>query len=427
MPQFDHQHRVETLAELDDFKFTTPVRFTFPHPLRGGPKIRDIRARLAPYGHIYLSFSNACVFVDMTPGQAQPPVVTLDMIARSDAAGLERAIQSAIAHVDYIIVGIDARSDVATQVTADALADIVHTFTGDDIGVSAEDWADNKIHFSNARNIGRAMVPTPWTLVLDTDEYFTNVPKDIRASLLYDLTTAGVTHVEIGVDLGKSVMRDTLRLTRTHYRWHRGTHNQLNFSNGPDETTFASDIMVLHDTSLRTKIERERRAQQRVQGMLELEEASDNGDLNATFHIAKQYIADGDVTRGVDCTLKFRSHAEVRGPAAAERAMLACGLAELQYRNGNYAEAELWAFRALLDGPTLEAFYKLGDVAEDRGDLHSALFWFDCACRAPASGNFTWIEGASMRWGRREGIRRAIANLSDLPPELAAPMERPAP
>lgn len=427
MSQFEHQHRLESLDELADYTFTHPARFTFTHPLRGGPRIRDIRARFAPYGHVRLSFSNACVFVDMTPGKAQPPLLTLDMIARNDAPGLERAIQSAIMHVDYIIVGLDGRTDEATRLAAEALADVVHTFHAADIGLTDVEWADNKIHFSNARNIGRAMVPTVWTLVLDTDEYFTHAPNDLREDLLVTLTATGVTHVELNVDLGKSIMRDTLRLTRTHYRWHRGTHNQLNFSNGPDETTCASDITVLHDISLRTKAERDRRVHQRAQGTRDLEEASEAGDLNATFHIAKQHIADGDVERGVATTLKFRSHAEVRGPAASERAMLACGLAELLYRNDSFEEAELWAFRALLDGPTLEAFFRLGDISEDRGDLHSALFWFDCACRAPTNPIFTWLEGGDLRWGRREGIRRAIANLADLPPELAAPMERPVP
>jgi len=407
-------YRPETLEELSGFVFEAPARFTFTHPLRGGPALRDLRARFTPHGKVRFSCTHASVFVDIVPGPPETPIVTLDMIVRSDAAGLERAIHSAMVHVDYIIVGIDERSDAATHTAAAAFADEVHVFDAQAIGLSAEDWAADKMHFSNARNIGRAKVQTPWALILDTDEYFSKVPVDLRIALQPQYTA-----IEINVNLGTVVMRDTLRLARTRYRWFRATHNQLNFSYAADEVVaITDDICVMHDTSLRTRLERARRDAQRAEGHAALVADSDQGDLNATFHVAKHFIGEGDLAAALKATEKFRSFAEVRGPATGERAVLACGLAELYYRDDNFDQAELWAFRALLDGPILEAFYRLGDIAEDRGDLPAALFWFDCACRAPMIDSFGWLEGGELRWARRTQIREAIGALEGIAPEL---------
>ena len=101
------------------------------------------------------------------------------MIARSDAAGLARAIKSARPYVDRVIVGVDGRSDDETFAMACRLADETWNFFAADVGLSPEAWSADRIDFAAARNLGRARVKTPWTLVIDSDE-FLEVSGDLR-------------------------------------------------------------------------------------------------------------------------------------------------------------------------------------------------------------------------------------------------------
>ena len=56
------------------------------------------------------------------------------------------------------------------------------------------------------------------------------------------------------------------------------------------------------------------------------------------------------------------------------------------FEKKDYAEAELWALRALFDGPQIESLCLLGDIANLRGDKAAALAWFEGSCHAPVDG-----------------------------------------
>jgi hypothetical protein len=383
---------------------TVPARYILKSPRHGGPPLSEVRAFFVPRGQVRFSGTAARLFVDLDPGDPEPALIALDMIARSDADGLERAILSALPHVDEIVIGVDGRSDETTHAVARAFADTYHVFQAKDIELSDADWAADKIHFSNARNLGRARVKAPWALVLDTDEYFSRFEGDMRAAVRDAGATVGSFTVEV---LAEDARHDSQRLARTEARWWSASHNQL-VAPGVEQRFPA---LVAHDTSLRPGAEVARRDEQRRSGIDDLEAEAKAGQLPALFHLAKHRLSQGGdlMKEGVKLAEDYRLRTPVHGPFFTERRILGLAAASAYYQQEDFTNAELWLLRTLLDGPLCEALCLLGDIAEDRGNLQHALAWYEAACAMPDLDKACWPAMVEMRWGRREGLRRTLA------------------
>lgn len=331
--------------------------------------------------------------------------------------GLERMLLSAISHVDEIVIGVDGRSDEETLRVAQAYADCVFVFEGADIGMTPEEWEPGgknprgKIHFAAARNLGRARVRAPWTLVLDSDEHIL-ARVDIRSALTAARPDQGAFKIGIAIiePDGKAIFhsRDYQRIARTHYRWVSDTHNQLVCTNcsAPEDL----DVEIAHDTSLRTLAEQTEREAQREVGIEDLVEQAAKGNLNALFHLAKHRAGAGDIEEAVRVVEDFRLRVEPNSGLAFQRQWVALGIAFRFYNADNPLEANRWACRALLDGPCIAAFCVLGDIAESEGDLPRALNWYEAACAVSDIRGITWPGVTETRWGRLGGIRRALLN-----------------
>ncbi|HEV3059593.1 MAG TPA: hypothetical protein VGY48_15190 [Vicinamibacterales bacterium] len=399
---------LESLDGVADADFHKPVRLVFSNPRRGGPRVSTIRAALTPKGKLRLSGTPARIFADLDPGEPEAPLITLDTIVRSDAAGLERMLLTSLEHVDAIVLGIDGRSDEATREVAMAYADVTHVFRASDIDMSAEAWEANKIDFAAARNIGRKLVTTPWTLVIDSDEYVESA-SDIRARvreadrLIGSFSPAIKTH---GADY-----RDAQRLARSSYLWKSATHNQLQRTAGPKDI----DMVIVSDTSLRERAEIVRRDAQRQIGIEEMVDAAAKGDLGALFHVAKHKAAGDDVVETVRLVEDYRGRCTPGDILADDRMWLAMALAFKFYEMDDMGEANRWACRALLDGPSVAAFCVLGDVAEDEGHLDRALQWYQAACSMEETGKIKWPGLTELRFGRLAGIKRALVDPTTAP------------
>lgn len=381
-----------------------PVRFIFSNPRRGGPALGILRRTLAPKGRMRISATPARVFVDVDPGPAESPTIALDTIVRSDATGLERMILSVLPYVDEIVLAVDGRSDDETLDVARAYADVTLTFDKRDIGMSEADWMANKIDFAAARNVGRKIVQAPWALVLDSDEYLWSATDKLR-----ELMRAAPP--EIGgfgpiVRIEGFEHRDAQRLTRTRYRWTSSTHNQLQYTEASAEV----DAVIVQDLSLRSEAERKRRNAQRNDGIEDLVEEADKGNVTALFHLAKHRASIGDINEAVRLTEDYRLRIEPHGPMADERVWAALALAFRFYGEDNLVEADRWGVRALLDGPCVTAFCLLGDIAEDDGDLPRAQGWYEAACAVTEKRRIEWPGVTELRVGRLAGIKRALAN-----------------
>lgn len=392
-----------------------PVRFVMPNPRRGGPALGTVRATLAPRGRVRITATALRTFVDFDPGEPEPPpLIALDTIARNDAEGLERMILSVLPHVDEVVIGIDGRSDEATLKVAQAYADCAFVFEAADIGMSAEDWTPSatnprgKIDFSAARNLGRTRVKAPWTLVVDSDEFISRAA-DLRKIVSGLDDTYGGCGITVQMDTFEH--HDVQRLARTRYRWTAPTHNQLLYAEKVSEAAQGSTLIVC-DTSLRVAEEQSRRNAQRDIGVGELIEQAAQGNIIALFHLAKHKAGGGDaaLAEAVRLAEDFRSRIMPHTFMSDERVWAALSLAFRFWNEDRLDEAELWAVRALLDGPRIAPMCLLGDIAECQGDLVRARGWFEAACAVTEKARIEWPGFTELRFGRLSGIKMAIAN-----------------
>jgi hypothetical protein len=398
--------RIEGFAEI---QLPESARFVFAAPRRGGPKLCQIRAALAPHGRLRLSGTPGRIFADFDPGPPTEPMIALDTIVRSDAAGLERMLLSALPHVDEIVLGVDGRSDDATLEVARMFADTVHVFGAVDVGLNAEEWAADAIHFGNARNLGREKVRAPWTLVVDADEYLGQVG-DLRETIG---KYPDAEHLESTIFCGGvKVDSDRQRLARTQLRWNSPTHNQLVPRTGIGEK---AQLEIIEDKNLRATTENARRDAQRNAGIELLVDEAMKGNIAALLHLAKHRAGLGDTAEAVRLVEDYRLRIEPHSVLADERAITALTLGFRFYYEDNLAQAEVWALRTLLDGPRIAAFCLLGDIAEEQCDLPRARGWYEAACAITTPERVDWPGVTEMRWGRLEGIKLALIDPATAP------------
>lgn len=398
----------QTLEEVAAAPFETPVRLVFTNPQRGGPTVAAIRAALAPKGKLRLSGTTARIFADLDPGPPEPPLIALDTIARSDAAGLERMLLSVLGHVDEIVLGVDERSDEETYAVAVAYADRVHRFDNAVLGLSQDAWDANKIDFAAARNLGRCRVQSRWCLVIDSDEYLDHA-EDLRAVAAKASPEIG--GFKIALRMGQFEMTDDVqRFALTQHRWTSATHNQLRYTHAIG----AADALVVCDGSLRSAERTAERNAQRDKGIENLVEEAAHGNIIALFHLAKHRAGLGDIAEAVKLAEDYRLRIEPHSMLSDERVWVALTLAFRYYNEDNLPEADRWAVRALLDGPCMAAFCLLGDIAEDQGDLQRAKGWYESACAITTTSRIGWPGLTEMREGRLAGIRRALSGAPTL-------------
>jgi len=400
------------LDKLDEVTFTAPVRLVYPAPSRGGPAVASIRAALVSKGTLRLSGTRLSTFADLDPGPPEPPLLALDTIVRSDAAGLERMLLSVLPHVDEIVLGVDGRSDEETLRVAQGFADCVYVFEAADLKLAPEAWSADKIDFAAARNLGRARVHSPWTFVIDSDEYLKNTV-DLRRLVANVRPTQGAFAVLVEMEVQKPGVksfesRDYQRLARTKYRWTAATHNQLMCDEG--EKPVDVDVVVVSDTSVRVQAEQDRRDAQRSLGIDELLKEAAEGNLNALFHVAKHRAGAGDFAEAARLAEDFRLRVEPNSVLDYQRQWVALAMASRAYHEGDLVETNRWACRALLDGPSIAAFCMLGDCAEDEGDLVRAKNWYEAACAVVDTKGISWPRLTEMRWGRLAALRVATSS-----------------
>jgi len=358
----------------------------------------------------------------MPPAPAAPQLA-LAMLARSDAAGLRRAVASVRDVVDEIVIAVDGRSDQETWEAAQDLGTTAFRFAWDDIAMSEEDWNADKFHFANARNLLFAHVKAPWVVQLDSDEWISAGADKLRGLTTRD-ESIGAYNLQI--EQGGLTNSITRLLRRSAGTWEMATHNQFCLT---DDFFLAAtrDVVITHDTSLRSTERQEARDRQRDDGARSLQQQADAGVMPALYHLAKHLIGVKDIPGALHYTTEYRLRAHPHGQDSSRRFWLALGMAWVYLEVEDVEQAELWALRALLDGPRVEAFCILGDLAEMRGQLNDAAVWYDAACALPETSGNSMPGLTEHRYNRRAGIYRALRGAERVEPPAAPLPPRSAP
>lgn len=321
------------------------------------------------------------------------PLLALAMIVRDDVRGLERALASARSHVDEIDVGIDGRTaaiDETMKLVA-RFGGTAHVFSYQDLLLTEAEWNRGRMHFSNARNLGYDRLQAPWVIHLDSDEYL-ETSVDLRA-LVSKLMFTKYNSVEVWRRTPGFDHLSADRLARSRLRFVSPMHNRLV---GIEPVYRIGGISIVEDDSLRDAAMVRNREEQRNRGLELLRPLAEAGDVDAMYHIAKQHACQGNPGEAVPWAKRYLDLQKPRGSMSDHRATLCLAIADQFGLIGEYADAEMWALRALFEGPHLGAFHVLRELARARGDDAAAVIWDKAKELAP--------ENATMRV-KGEGIQ----------------------
>lgn len=163
------------------------------------------------------------------------PRISLCMIVRNEAAGLQRCLLSAAAGVDEIVI-VDTGSTDRTPTIAGAFTKNVY----------ATEWRDD---FSHARNYAFGKATGEWILVLDGDDELAGnlYLRDVVAHVSDDVGALALRIVS-GLDAAGRVTQEfwQTRLVRNGwYRWHGAAHEAL-IALRPSRQQQDSRVVITH-------------------------------------------------------------------------------------------------------------------------------------------------------------------------------------
>ncbi len=241
--------------------------------------VASIRRDYSKYGkitfHTWEGFHDRILF-SIEIGKENKDEMTLVMICKDEAKGIEKAIVSALPLVDRVVVSVDDATQDNTAEIAKMYADELRSHT----------WAND---FSKARNEASQNIKSRWSLFLDGHEFIENFGK-IREKMKLDVDGIFVT---IRMENGMTFIYP--RIYRTGLQFKHAVHNLVEVHSKTAETEF----LIVHDRdNLQDKEAAERRNAQRAEMMPRLlkEQIKKNPKSSrAYFHLANFYEMQGDL------------------------------------------------------------------------------------------------------------------------------------
>lgn len=212
--------------------------------------------------------------------------LSLCMVLKNEAVGLESAVMSAIEIVDEVIILVDMDSKDETLEIARNLGDVVKTFK----------WQDD---FSWARNLANEQATCKWILTLDGHEWIKKVgPLD-------KFIDSGFDGLFCRVEDAKGLVFRTPRIAKRGVEWKDAVHNKIQVKNPNDATV----LVIGHDISGRRTKEfaKERETQRKEMNEKSLLERIENNknDTRAMFYLAGHYMTYGGTKKAVKLYKKY--------------------------------------------------------------------------------------------------------------------------
>lgn len=238
--------------------------------------VASIRRDYSKYGkitfHTWEGF-HARILFSIEWGEPSTEEMTLVMIAKDEAKGIETSIVSALPLVDRVVVSVDDATTDETKQIAEMYADELRT----------HHWESN---FSKARNEASENVKSRWILFLDGHEYIESFG-GVREKMKQDLDGIFVT---VRMENGMTFLYP--RIYRTGLQFKNAVHNLVETKTKTAETGF----VIVHDRdNLQSAEASERRNAQRAEMMPRLlkEQIKKNPEsARAHFHLANFHMTE---------------------------------------------------------------------------------------------------------------------------------------
>ena len=234
----------------------------------------EIRRQYSKYGKVTFrkwgGFSARIIFT-IEPEKTASNLLSLVMIVKNEAKGLERAILSVIDLVDSVTISVDNNSEDDTEKIARLYAD----------NLRKHKWQDD---FSAARNEAHSQETSKYILFLDGHEFVENYG-EIKSKLLTDID--GI-FVKVRMESGFGFMYP--RIYKNGLRFNRAVHNLVDCKTKLLEPKF----LIIHDRiggqseksfEIRNK-QRERMLPVAMKNQLK----EDKNNLRALMHLGNYYM-----------------------------------------------------------------------------------------------------------------------------------------
>lgn len=332
--------------------------------------VPQIRREYSKYGkvvfHNWSGFQKRILF-SIEVGKPSVDELSLVMICKDEAKGIEKSIISALPLVDRVVVSVDSKTTDKTREIAEMYADELRT----------HQWKND---FSKARNEAQQNVKTKWILFLDGHEYIESFG-NIRKALKQDFDGIFVT-----IQLENGMTFSFPRIIRNYVKFKNSVHNL------PEITKRArcASFLIVHDReNLQDKESSERRNKQRDEMLPKamkkhLEENPKNS--RAHFHLANYYMTIMDF----DLALKHYKNVIKYGIEHDSVYIAYLSVGRIRYGKGQAVRA-LFNFNranALIPG-RWETARVLGGFYFMEGDFKKALVFLIDALK-PNNGHYTY-------------------------------------
>ena len=212
--------------------------------------------------------------------------ISLVMIAKNEAKGLERAILSCKDFVDQILISVDTKSNDATLDIAKKYANVLIQHV----------WEDD---FSKARNNLQQYVKTDWSLMLDGHEYVK------EAENLNEYLNSDADGLFVRIDMEDGFSFYFPRIYKSNILWKMPVHNY------PDckIKKMYKGFVIAHDRQYFQSAEaiKERIAQRRemVTRVLGKNIKENKKDARSLFYLAQEYRLANEWNKATDLYLKY--------------------------------------------------------------------------------------------------------------------------
>lgn len=259
--------------------------------------VPELRRKLQPLGRV--QFHNwpgakGQIIATVELGEPARDLLSLVMIVKNEALGLERAILSAIQYVDNIVIAVDDSSTDKTLEIAIRYADHIKHFK----------WCDD---FAGARNFAHAGVGTKWILFLDGHEY---VEKCEHLDEFLNIDADG---------LLCSVELESGAVIRNPRIYQRGVHFEgaVHEKQICQKVIFYPDFLVKHDRmsgqSLGASLERDKQRDDQVPRIMGEQLKRNPRNLRALFHLALYFQSRGDFKQALKYQRKYLKYSTHKG------------------------------------------------------------------------------------------------------------------
>ena len=211
-----------------------------------------------------------------------PPVVSLTMIVKNEAANLGDCLACVVDLVDEIIV-IDTGSTDQTQAISECMGAKVFDFP----------WIDD---FAAARNQALRHATGKWIFWLDADDRIDASNRARLGKLFASLRDETIAYHMgcLSSDPGGSTLTDHVRLFRNdpEIRWKHRIHEQILPAIRASGGVSKSTDVVIHHTGYQDPVTHRAKLQRNLK-LLELENSAHPGEAAVLYHLGGNYTAVG--------------------------------------------------------------------------------------------------------------------------------------